>query len=438
MKVTFLILSAISLFSLNSALCQDTTSLTLLQAVDLAVKNSKQLKLSDARIEQAIAQSRQANEARLPDATVTTSYLRLTKAAVNLKGAGDGNDTAKSRFPNINQAVYGMANVSLPLFAGFKVRYGIESAKFLEQATRLDAANDRQSVMLNAVAAYINLYKANIAGRLVQDNLSQSKQRDADFVNLEKNGLLARNDLLRAQLETSALEQSLFDAQNTVDVATVNMDLLLGLPETTKLRLDSSGLFTAGEIKAIDEYEQLATQNRYDLRALELREKASAAAIKIAKGDYYPAIALTGGYVAADVPGLVAVTNAITGGIGVKYSLSSLWKTKSKVQEAQAQQRQLQINRDILSDNIHLSINKAYRDYLTSLKKIDVSNKAVEQATENYRISKNKYANNLLLLTDLLDAKVSELQARLDLSVAKADVVLAYYTLQQSAGVLKQ
>jgi outer membrane protein TolC len=62
----------------------------------------------------------------------------------------------------------------------------------------------------------------------------------------------------------------------------------------------------------------------------------------------------------------------------------------------------------------------------------------VEQSTENYRISKNKYNNSLLTLTDLLDADVAQLQAKLNLTLAKADAYIAYQTLQQKAGLLNE
>lgn len=213
---------------------------------------------------------------------------------------------------------------------------------------------------------------------------------------------------------------------------------MLGLPEATQLIPDSASIHQSGEIKTIDEYEQLAAQNRNDVKALQYRQKAADAGIKVAKGDYYPSIALTGGYIAADVPKLLTITNAFNVGVGVKYSLSSLWKTGSKVQQAKAREQQVIANEAILNDEIHLSINKAYQDYLSGLKKIEVYNKALEQATENYRISKNKYNNSLLTLTDLLDADVAQLQAKLNVTFAKADIELAYQTLLQRAGMLNK
>ena len=428
---------SLALFFFNKTNAQETKTLTLNEAIELGVKNSKQLKLSQEKINEAIGATRQAEEARLPDASISGSYVRLTKPDINIKTAGS--DTSKGFVgPGITQALYGSANISLPLYAGSKIRYGIESARYLEQATRLDADNDKEEVILNTIAAYINLYKASVAVDVVQQNLSQSRLQDSNFANLEKNGLLPRNDLLSAQLQTSNFELALVDAQNAIQLATVNMNILLGLPESTKLTVDSASITNPARLQTIEEYEQSASLNRNDIRSLNYRQKAADAAIKVAKGDYYPSVALTGGYIAADIPNFLTITNAVTLGVGVKYNIGSLWKTRSKVQQAESREQQVQISRDILTDNIHFSINQAYQNYLANLKKIDVNQKAVEQANENYRISKNKYDNSLLILTDLLDANVQQLRANLELKTSKADAVLSYYTLQQTAGLLKQ
>ncbi|MEP6682646.1 MAG: TolC family protein, partial [Parafilimonas sp.] len=225
---------------------QENKTLTLNDAIDLSIKNSKQLKLSKARIDEAVAATKEASEAKLPDASISGSYLRVTKPDLKLK-TSSSDSAGGFTSPSIKQALYGSANLSLPIYAGSKIKYGIESAKYLEQATRLDAQNDKQEVVLNTIAAYINLYKANIAAKLVEENLEQSRARDTDFINLEKNGLLARNDLLKAELETSNFELSLVDAQNNIQLATVNMDLMLGLPETTVLTLDSASISQPGD-----------------------------------------------------------------------------------------------------------------------------------------------------------------------------------------------
>jgi len=173
------------------------------------------------------------------------------------------------------------------------------------------------------------------------------------------------------------------------------------------------------------------------MMALSYRKKAAGTGIKAAKGEYYPGIALTGGYIAADVPGLLTITNAVNIGVGVQYSLSSLWKTKAKVQQAKAREQQLLADEEALNDNVRYQINEAYQAYLLSRQKIEVYEKAISQATENYKITKNKYDNSLVTTTELLDADLAQLQAKLNQRFARADALVAYNKLLQSAGLLQ-
>lgn len=159
--------------------------------------------------------------------------------------------------------------------------------------------------------------------------------------------------------------------------------------------------------------------------------------MKGAKGEYFPSLAVTGGYVAAYIPNVLTITNAVMGGVGLKYNLSSLWKTGSKVSGAKAQLAQVQANEQKLVDGIHLDVNQSYENYLLSHKKMDTYIKAIEQAEENYRITKNKHDNNLATTTDLLDADVAKLQAHLNYAYAKADALVAYNKLLQAAGILE-
>lgn len=429
-----LIIIAISLFGLQPLSAQQTRNITLHEAVELGLKNSKLLKLNEARIIEATANVKEAEEHRLPEANVSASYLYLPiKPIIDLKG---GSDSSSGGGPSVNQAMYAMFNASLPIYTGGKLKYGIQSAKFLEQAVKLDADNDHDAVVLNIVNACINLFKAHQAISLVNENLEQSKQRVKDFTNLEKNGLIPRNDLLKVELQSSNIELTLLDAESNYKIACVNMNIMMGLPEQTVLIPDKTGLELPTQIKTVDEYEQAAIQNRKDINAISLRKKAADLGIKMAKSDQYPSVALTAGYVAADIPKFLSLYNAVNIGIGVKYNIASLWKNKTKIQQATARIKQVESNKEILNDNIRLQINQAYQNYLVSVKKIEVYEKSVLQAAENYRITKNKYDNALSTTTELLDADVALLQAKLSVTNAKADSFLAYNKLLNAAGIL--
>ncbi|WP_298741247.1 TolC family protein [uncultured Chitinophaga sp.] len=436
-RSSFLVTLALLLaFSLASR-AQSGGKLTLNEAIDLSLKNSKQLKLNQTKVIAATNAVKDANAKQLPDASISGSYLRINRPNVDLKtGDNSGGNGGGFEF-DANQVAYGLANVSVPLFSGFKIQAGKESARYLAVAAKLDADRDRDKVIQNTVAAYSNLYKAAVAVNLVRENLKQQQQRTADFANMEKNGLLARNDLLKAQLQESNIEVALTQAESDLKVARVNMNIMLGIPEDSQYDIDTNFLSQVGpDRKSEVEWEQTALQRRKDAASLQAHEKAALAGIKSAKGDYYPSLALTGGYVAADIPGFVTVTNAVNVGVGLKYNLSSLWKAGSKVDDAKNQLNAVKINEEMLADDIHVEVNRAYENYVVSTKKIEMYQKAIEQADENYRITRNKHENSLATTTDLLEADVAQLQAKLNYTSAKADAVVSYNKLLETAGVL--
>jgi outer membrane protein len=436
-KITGLLL--ILLLSANSLYAQQNRQLSLQEAIELSVENSKALKVSNAKVDQAIAELSEAKMRQYPDLKVSGSYLRVNQPNVDLKvslgsngGSGEGSQASEVK---VDQVAYGMATASVPLFSGLRIRNGIESAKYLKKAAELDAQQDKDELIQNTIAAYYNLYKAQAAVKLVNENLKQARQRVKDFSNLEQNGLMARNDLLKAELQESNVELTLVDAENNMKISNFNMNLMLGLDDNTELKLDESGLGRMYKIQSLEEWESKALANRADYLALQQRQEATRVGVKAAKGEYFPSLALTGGYVAAYIPNFLTVTNAVNVGVGLSYNVASLYKNGAKVKQAKAQQEQLHWSALEMNDGIRMQIHQAFQNYMETLKKIEVYRKAVEQANENYRITKNKYDNALANTTDLLDADVAQLQAGINFEFAKADAEVAYNKLYETAGI---
>jgi outer membrane protein len=428
-----------SLLSLSLFSQAQARKIKIDEAIGLGISNSHQLRYDSAKITEASAALQEAKERKLPDLTVSGSHIRLNDPNVDLKikssGSGSGDSTSQPR-GKINSATYGLVNFSLPLYAGSKIKYGIESARYLAEASRLDATGNRDEIILNTINAFDNLYKAKAAVDLVNENLGSAKERVKQFISLERNGVIPRNDLLKAELQQSNTELSLLDAENNWKLANINMDIMLGLPDSTTLDPDISSFASVNKLMTVEEFIQSAQQHRSDIASLDLKKKAAAIGIKAAKSDFYPSVALTGGYIALYVPNLVTVTNAVNVGIGVQYNLASLWKNNSKVQQAQAREIQVQANQAMLSDAVRLQVHQSYLEYVLSVKKIETYKTAVDQAEENYKIVKNKYDNTLATTTDLLDADVAQLQSRLNYAFSQADASAAYSKLLKAAGII--
>lgn len=435
---------------------QTVKKLGLTESVKLSIEANKTLRISKAQVEAAAARLAQAKDRQLPSLGVSGSYYRLSQPTITtgsgLKALLSGNksssttttgttatnttttNTAPAPFPSINQATLLQANLSIPIFAGFKTRYSIESDQFLLKAAALNATHVEAEVAINTVSAYYNIYKLQANKKLLQQDLDEQNRRVKDFSNLEANGLLTRNDLLKAEVQQSTIKLSLLDISNSLEIGLYNFNVMLGLGDSTAVDIDTLQLFPDHTIRSKGDYLQAALNQRRDLQAYGQQNESYKAGVKGAKSGYYPSIALAGGYVDAFIPNFITATNVMTASIGMRYNLTGIFTTRHDVQEARAGLRQSQASFDQMSDNIKMSVNQNFLNYNQALQKIEVTNSTIVQASENYRITKNKYTNSLSTLTDLLDADVALLQTQINQAEAKADAEVAYYRLLESSG----
>jgi outer membrane protein TolC len=123
-------------------------------------------------------------------------------------------------------------------------------------------------------------------------------------------------------------------------------------------------------------------------------------------------------------------------GVGFSYDISSIFKNNKQVKLAQNKTKETEIAIHLLQNQINEDLFEAKENYALSLKQSLVYEKAVEQATENYRIVKDKYDNSLSDTNDLLEADFEALQAKINQALSKADVAQKYYELQFANGTL--
>ncbi|WP_191967979.1 TolC family protein [Rhizosphaericola mali] len=441
-KKTFTFLgAALFMFNVNSK-AQDSMSLkknlSLQDALEMGMQNSKSIRISNSKINEAIANYDDAKMGRLPDASASGGYYRINKPKIDLKFPTSSSDGSSSgtTIPNVNSLMYGMVTANYTIFAGGKIKNNIKAANFLKNASQFDLQRDKEEIAENIVEAYYSLYKSQAAVKLVRENLATAQKRVKDFVRLEQNGIVAKNDLLKVQLQESNMELSLLDAENQEKVLNYNFNLLIGLNDATKVATDSIDMTKFPNADNANALEQAALTNRGDIKALLEREQAAQTQIDLAKSDKLPSIGLTGGYIAMDVPHAMSITNALNLGVGVKYDIGSLYKNKTKVKQAQAQVETLKWNQAALEDNIKSQIFTNIQNYIEALKKLEVYQTAIQQADENYRVTKNKYDNSLATTTDLLDADVAKLKANIDFEYGKADAIISYNKINESAGTI--
>lgn len=432
MKTTKLLLGVLLLFvGFATMQAQEKKPLSLDEAISLAVTKSTEANLADTKVSTSKYEMESTKTNAYPEVKLSGQFQRITDPNITFKiPQSDGEATAT---PKVDQLMIGQATVGMPLFAGFKIKNSIEASENLYTAETYNAQYTKEQLAMQAIVLYVNLYKAQESVKLIQENLKSANQRVTDFTAMEQNGLLARNDLLKAQLQSSNIEVTLEDAKKQEAVINYQLVTFLKLPEGTKIE-PSPAYFSDKSETVLPGTEKVTQRN--DLEALMYQQKATEANVKIAKAGYYPSVNLLGGYAAVDVRNLIQVTNAMNFGVGVSYDLSGIFKNGKHIKAATSRAEETRQQVDLLNDKIKIQVQQAEENYNLAIKQNKVYNQAVEQSTENYRIVKDKYDNGLVDTNDLLEADVEQLKARINQAFSKADITQRYFELQNVSGKL--
>ncbi|PKH68847.1 TolC family protein [Flavobacterium sp. ALD4] len=436
MKVSQLMLFGIFFIGISSIEAQEKKSLTLDEAIHLAWAKSNEVSLANTKVNTKKHELQSVNNNRYPDLKISGQYQRLTNASVDLKINKNNSATAEP-IPIVNQLMLGQVNASLPIFAGFKIQNSIKAYDNMYQAETASAMQTKEEVAMMVVNYYASLYKAQKTVELLKENQKSAQQRVADFLQLEKNGIIPRNDLLKSQLQVSKIQLSLDSAISDLNIVNMELVSLLKMDSKTKLEIKESD-FADFQVSNIPTNDELALKNRKDLESIRLQEKASLANVQIAKSGYYPSISIIGGFTALNLQNIITVQNAMNIGVGVSYDLSGILKNGTNVKIAESKALEVQNSEIMLTDDIKIQVQKAIEGYDLALKQDLVYNQAVEQASENYRIIKDKYDNGLSDTNDLLEADVEQLGSNINRTLARANVIQKYYELLSVSGQLNQ
>ena len=434
MKVNQLMLFGIFFIGISAVEAQEKTSLTIDEAIHLAWKNSNEVSLANTKVATKKYELQSTKNNQYPDLKVSGQYQRLAKASIDLKINKSSNSEP---LPVVDQLMIGQVNASVPVFAGFKIQNSIKAYENLYQAETATASQTKEEVAMKVINHYADLYKAQKTLELLKENQKRAQQRATDFSDLEKNGIIPRNDLLKSQLQVSKIQLSIDEATKNLNIVNFYLVTLLKLPAGTKLVINESD-FANFQMDNIPTNEEPALQNRKDLEAVRFQEKASQANVKIARSAYYPSIAIIGGYTALDLKNVITVQNAMNIGVGVSYDLSAILKNGTMVRIAESRVLEVQNSQAMLTDYIKLEVQNAIEDYDLALKQNVVYAQAVEQSSENYRIIKDKYDNGLSDTNDLLEADVEQLGSKINKALAKANIIQKYYELLSVTGQLSQ
>lgn len=409
-------------------------SYSLQDIFQLADDHSKAIELASQAIEVSEEQVDIAREEKLPDVHFSAVAAYMPDAGV--LGLNSGYSTGFYTVPHFYntfslEAVYSV-------YAGGNINREISISEIKKEMASLEHRVTRMDIRLLLAGYYLDLYTAQNQQEVLTKNIEQTNVLLREMRNRLAAGTILRSDLIRYELRLSNLEFSRKQISNRIDILNHKLTEILDLPEDTYLVakfVENRQPLEAGSL--MDD----ALSGNLELQAAHLKTEIAEQDIAVNKGHALPQVAL---FISSsfnrpfiyDLPMLDIYANLWFAGVKVSYNIGSLYKNKTHVHEAQIQWQQSVTSLELQEEKTRIKLHEAIVNYQETIEHLPVAEKEVELASENYDMVINQYQNEAALITDVMDASNSKLNAELQLENARASIIFSFYQLQRITGNL--
>jgi len=402
---------------------------TLAEAVRAALARSRDVKMAR---EDAAAAREGAVKARarlLPRVDAGADFTALSEPPAALIQGRETQTAERNIFRarlSAEQTLYDFGRT-----AALRSRAGAR----IEEAGQAEAAA-RERAAFGAVSAFLAAKRAEELLAVAEESLETAKAHLGVTRDHYELGVVAKNDVLAAEVTVANAEAAVIAARNQVELSRSRLALRMGYPGDAAVA-PAEGDFPvpADPVPPLEESVRAALENRGEIRALAAAVREAEAARSGARAEFAPQFFAQGGYSYEtnefnphkDVLSIVA---------GGRVNLFAGFSDEASVREAEAL---LARRREALAkarEEAALEVKEAHLSVAEAQKRLDVARVAVARAEENLRIQNDRYAEGLAINTEVLDAQALLTRARADARNAAYDFYEARYALLFARGEL--
>ena len=435
-KVRLLIMLLCASLWAEGSYAQNSYVLTLEQMFALADENSKSLKIEDAAVAEAQQGVKVAQNGYLPDIDVSLSASFLGNGRLMDRDFSNGQRIKMPHFGN-NFAI----QATQLIYGGGAVTNGVAMAKLKEEMADVNREAARSRIRFMLTGFYLDLYKLQNVLRVYERNIELAKVVIEDTKARNKAGVALQNDVTRYELQLKNLELARRRTMNSIEILNYDLATMLGLPADRQIVPDTALIEQALPMQDLAYWQQLAQTGAHAVRQSALAVEMGEYGEKLARAERRPSVALVAanhfdGPITIEVPTLNKNYNYWHVGVGVSFKISSLYKANKSIKQAQHNTMLSRRRKDDVLEQVSLAMQSDYTKYMEAHEEVATLEKSVQLAHENYGVIENRYRNDIVLVTDMLDASNQLLDAELQLENSRINVIFNYYRLKNTSGNL--
>ena len=454
-KLTFLLLVLLGM----PAVYAGNRILTLDSCRILAVENNKELRMADMQRQGAYYNRKSAFTAYLPKVSAKGMYMHTGKELsllsddqkATLSHIGDAlsmpalNTVGQGLVDALRTDTRNMAGAAViltqPIYMGGKIRAYNNITRYAEQISEDKYNIMYQDLLVSVDETYWNIIMLAARKRLAESYLALVKTLDNDVSQMIAEGFATQADGLSVKVKVNEANVAIIQVDNGIGILKMKLCQLCGLPLDSEVELTDEHNESLQAVDNAALWDRDAWKFRPELSALGTSIKIHEEKIRIARSEFLPTVALTGGYLAS----YPSVFNSFekkfkgTWNIGVAVNIPILtWGDRNyKVKAARAEASLAKFEFEETCEKVELQVSQNRRKVQEAQERYNASVSSQAEADENLRYATLGMKEGVIPVSNVLQAQTAWLSAKTNLISAEIDLRLSYVYLKKSLGQIK-
>lgn len=292
-----------------------------------------------------------------------------------------------------------------PLFMGGKLRAAKKFSAAEKRAAEDELTSIRNEIIRDAVDNYLAIVLLQQAVKTREDVLAGMQQHRQNAQRLSDEGLIARYDLLRAEVAVADADRNLFDERNHLELAMVAFRNTLGLDDDVPVTIIDTLVFRpVGD--SLSTFCERAYSDQPLLQMIGEKKTAASQKYAVERSKFLPQLVGYGKYELYDND-LSALEPRWIVGIQLSMNIFNGFKDHHRLSAAKSLKREVDFLEAGTKRQINLWVNKSYRDVRNAETRYQKLEASVALAEESVRLNDKRFQTGLGTSLEVIDAQLS-------------------------------
>ncbi len=461
-----IIIATISLLFAGHARAQEPVTLSLDSCRALAMSNNKELRMADSKRQAAYYERKAAFTKYLPRVSATGAYMHtsreisllsdeqkgklnnlgtdiaaLAPALQGMSGMLDGVGNSLVDALHTDTRNMGAVGVMLtqPVYMGGKIAAYNRITRYAEQVAARQHDLTMQEVIVEVDEAYWQIVALQSKKRLAESYLQLVQKLDNDVQLMIGEGFATKADGLSVKVKVNEAKVTMIQVDNGLALSRMLLCQLCGLDTGTPVRLadENEGQEQTDPVPVAADM-QSAMSLRPELSMLSLSADIHKEKVRLARAEFMPTVALTGGYLASNPSVFNSFERNMKGmwsvGVMVNIPLVTFGERVYKVKAARAEAATAMLKLDETREKVELQVSQSRQKVQEAAERLQTARRSCEEADENLRYATLGLREGVIPVSNVLEAQTAWLKSHSEHVTSQIDLKLANLYLLKAAG----